>query len=240
METTRVGVQVLVTAHNSEKYLQESLNSILPAVANRPWVFIFHDDGSTDSTFDIAYAFSKTCGADAVIIKRSDKHKSVGSAKNATFKLIDAFRKKYPWICVHDSDDLMYPTRVEGLLEVAEEENCKFVHGDYYCDTRDYKGHVCCLRQIQLLGFGIWATLFHESLVPKSGEFFRTDLTVFEDYAKWWDMRYVDEIDIIPAQGVMTTHYIKRDTSITYSITREQIDTLKAIRANVYKHPLVT
>ena len=53
-------------------------------------------------------------------------------------------------------------------------------------------------------------------------------------------MRYVDEIDIIPAQGVMTTHYIKRDTSITYSITREQIDTLKAIRANVYKHPLVT
>ena len=75
METTRVGVQVLVTAHNSEKYLQESLNSILPAVANRPWVFIFHDDGSTDSTFDIAYAFSKTCGADAVIIKRSDKHK---------------------------------------------------------------------------------------------------------------------------------------------------------------------
>ena len=51
---TKIGVQVLVTAHNAEKYICSSLNSILPAVEGRPWVFIFHDDGSTDDTSNIA------------------------------------------------------------------------------------------------------------------------------------------------------------------------------------------
>ena len=239
METT-VGVQVLVTANNAQKYLNDSLKSILPAVKDLPWVLIFHDDGSTDDTVEIAYAFAKKCGADSVVIERSSKHCSVGGAKNKTFQLIDPFRKKYPWICVHDSDDIMYDTRITGLLEVANETGSKFVHGDYYCDSPDYTGHISSVKQTPLLGFGVWATLFHESIVPKNEDFFRTDLTVFEDYAKWWDLRYVDEIDIVPADGVMTTHYIKRDTSMTYKVTSEQIDKLKAIRAKVYKHPLVT
>ncbi|MBC8416880.1 glycosyltransferase family 2 protein [bacterium] len=239
MEAT-VGIQVLVTAHNSERYLQSSLNSILPAIRDRPWVFIFNDDGSTDNTLQIAKSFSRSCGADHVTLYKSDKHQTVGAAKNTTFSLINSYRKGYPYICVHDSDDLMFPTRVEGLLNVIDERKCKFVHGDYLYESKNYNGTVSCVKQSPLLGFGVWATLFHESLVPQDGSFFRTDLEVFEDHAKWWDLRYTDKVDIQPAHGVMTNHYIKRDTSMTCKVTNEQIDKLKTIRANVYKHPLVT
>ena len=233
-----VGVQVLVTANNASEHLNESLNSILPAVQDRPWVFIFHDDGSNDNTIDIAYSFAKRCNAASVVLERSHKSETIGIAKNKTFNLINPFRNKYPWVCVHDSDDLMYDTRINGLIGVAESTGCDFVYGSYNITSPKLNGRVSAQRQNELLGFGIWATIIHESLIPESGAFFRTDMSVFEDHAKWWDMRYVDGIDMIPAEDVMTTNYIKRGASVTLKPTRDQIEKLKSVRNKVYKHPL--
>jgi len=233
-----LGAQVLVTAYNSEKYLQESLNSILPAVDGIPWVFILTSDGSTDSTFDIAKKFASTCGADITIVKQLKKSSNIAKAKNRTFKYINKHRDRYPYICVHDSDDIMGTDRIRGLSTELVAQNVPFVYGSFeYIGPdlrRTYSGH----KLGHALKFGIWNTLFHEQLVPLNGKFFNETVHAFEDLIKWWDLKYKDKIQMGCVPDVITTHYIKREQSMTkMPQDMDAVNRMKYLRNKVHPYP---
>ena len=233
-----IGVQVIVTAHNAEEHLLASLDSILPAVKNISWVFIFNSDGSTDKTVDIAEEFSKRCGADHVLVKKTKKAKTVGAAKNKTFKLINKFRKEYPLICVHDSDDNMNENRIEGLANAFKVQDILFAYGSFEYNSPDHTFLASAHQLDTLLKFGIWNTLFHEQLIPKSGKFFNEDVYMFEDLIKWWELRYKKDIEMVHVPDVVTTHYIKRERSMTkVPIDPKHIETMKSERNKIHTYP---
>lgn len=230
------GIQVLITAHNAEKHLTECLDSIEYAVKGRPWVFVFTSDGSTDSTFDIASEFASKCSADHVYVRHYDKADNVAIAKNRTFSLINDFRRDYPFICVQDADDVMGRNRIDRLADVLIERKLKFVFGDYL--LIDDKGihAISSTKHCENLHMGIWCTLFHESLIPLSGKFFDEKMGMYEEFLKWWELKYRYGVEMKPIPGFITNYYYKRQSSMSSRSSKEQKDLLKEERNKLHPY----
>ena len=230
------GVQVLVTAHNAEQHLRECLDSIEHAIKGRPWVFIFTSDGSTDSTFDIASQFASKCSADHVHVRHYDKADNVAIAKNRTFSHINDWRREYPFICVQDADDVMGRNRIDRLADALIDRKLDFVFGDYLLIDTEGVHAISSTKHCENLHIGIWCTLFRESLIPPSGKFFNEDIEMYEEFLKWWEMKYEDGVDIKPIPGFITNYYYRRDSSMSKCSSKEHKDILRDKRNKIHPY----
>jgi glycosyltransferase involved in cell wall biosynthesis len=100
-------VSVVVPAFNAEDTLSETLDSVR-AQTHSDLEILIVDDGSTDSTPDVAQRF---CSMDprAKLIRKENG--GVGSARNSGIE--DA---RGEWIAPIDADDLWHPTKIERQL----------------------------------------------------------------------------------------------------------------------------
>jgi glycosyl transferase family 2 len=103
-------VSVIVPAWNAERTLGETLRSAV-AQTYRNLEIVIVDDGSTDTTADIAKDF---CGAqpNARYIRKDNG--GVASARN-----LGIAEAKGEWIAPLDADDLWHPTRTEKMMAAA-------------------------------------------------------------------------------------------------------------------------
>ena len=108
-------VSVLMPVYNSEKYIRQSVKSILNQCFGN-FEFIIIDDGSTDNTGKIINEFK-----DSRIIYKKTEHNGTSAALNYGVKLCT-----YGWIARIDSDDLNTKTRLE--------EEIKFLESNPGCD----------------------------------------------------------------------------------------------------------
>lgn len=98
-------VSVLMPVYNSEKFLSESIKSILSQTFEN-FEFLILDDGSTDRSLKIVQKFSEQDGR--IKVFKNEKNLGVVESRN---KLINLSTGKYiAWI---DSDDIAMPQRLE-------------------------------------------------------------------------------------------------------------------------------
>lgn len=105
-------VSVTMAAYNAEKYISESIEGILSQTYQN-WELVIVNDGSTDSTLEIATRYA---AQDSRIIVHSNE-------KNSGFyytlnKAISFAKGKY--IAVNDADDISMPTRLEKQVSFFE------------------------------------------------------------------------------------------------------------------------
>lgn len=103
-------VSVVMPVYNREKYVAESVASII----NQTFTdleFIIIEDGSTDSTFEIL----KTFNDNRIKLIRKSDNKGNYSARNEGMELASG---KY--ICVMDSDDIALPNRLKVQYDFME------------------------------------------------------------------------------------------------------------------------
>ena len=101
-------VSVVIPVYNSEKFLEECLDSIL-AQTYQNIEIIAVDDGSTDSSLDILNRYS-----DKVNVF-SQKNNGLASALN-----LGISKMKGSWFKWFSPDDLMYPQAMEILIKEAK------------------------------------------------------------------------------------------------------------------------
>ncbi|MFG6496366.1 glycosyltransferase family 2 protein [Fictibacillus sp. UD] len=102
---------VITAVFNGEKYLQESIESILNQTI-KEIEFIIVNDGSTDSTKDILDAITDKR------VKIIHLEKNLGAANALNTGITYA---KSDWIAIQDADDISMPTRIEEqLLHVSK------------------------------------------------------------------------------------------------------------------------
>jgi len=104
-------VSVVIPVYNSEKFLKESIESIL----NQTWKnieIIAIDDGSTDKSLEILNQFS-----DKISII-SQTNQGLAAALNSSIKLING--KMFKWF---SPDDLLYPNTIEILVTEAKKRD---------------------------------------------------------------------------------------------------------------------
>lgn len=101
-------ISVLIPAYNSEKYLAETIESTLNQTF-KEFELIIVNDGSTDNTRNIVEYYQSK---DDRIKLINQENKGVQFARNAAL-----YASKNDIIALLDSDDIMYPDRLEKQLK---------------------------------------------------------------------------------------------------------------------------
>jgi hypothetical protein len=101
-------VSVLMTAYNREKYIGDSIESVLDQRFS-DFELLIVDDGSTDGTVDIARQYERK--DDRITVSVNERNLGDYANRNHAASLARASLFKY-----HDSDDLMYAHCLEAMV----------------------------------------------------------------------------------------------------------------------------
>lgn len=106
-------ISIVIPTYNREKILPRTLDSVL-AQTNKEWECIIVDDGSQDRSMDVAAQYAKVDKRFRVL--SNTFHKGAQGARNTG--IITA---QGDWICLFDSDDIMYPNYLEKMVTAIDE-----------------------------------------------------------------------------------------------------------------------
>lgn len=115
-------ISIVMPSYNTEKYISESINSVL-AQTYTNWELIIVDDCSTDNTDEIIKPFLSD-----ERIKYLKNEKNSGAAISRNYALREA---KGKYIAFLDSDDTWEPEKLEKQVRFMEENGYKFTYTDY-------------------------------------------------------------------------------------------------------------
>jgi len=177
-------VSIIMPVHNGEKYIKESIESIL-SQTHRNFEFIIINDGSTDNTLLVLEEYSKRDSR--IIIKNNVKNKGISNSLNSGLKLARA-----PLIARMDSDDIAYPNRLETQVRFMQENPEVSVCGS---SIKIYEApEICWVPPLQhdaiLVRMLFESCLYHptvmfrkETIVDQGG--YNVNFSGAEDYDLW-------------------------------------------------------
>lgn len=114
-------VSIVMPSYNSEKYIKDSIESVLNQTYPF-WELLIVDDCSMDKTVDIIKCFKDER------IKLFQNEVNSGAALSRNWALREA---KGKWIAFLDSDDLWLPTKLEEQIGFMVTNNYGFSYTDY-------------------------------------------------------------------------------------------------------------
>lgn len=106
-------VSILITNYNYANYLDEAVSSTLCQTYSNLEIIIC-DDGSTDHSDELLCSYQETEDSRITIIKKENG--GMASAYNTAFQ-----NCKGEIICFLDADDLFYPEKISGVIQVFRE-----------------------------------------------------------------------------------------------------------------------
>jgi len=107
-------VSVIMACHNSSRYLDEAISSVLSQTLD-DLELILIDDCSTDNTLAIAMRYQ--VDDDRIAVISMPKKTGPAAARNAGIRAA-----KGEWLGILDSDDVAMPTRFEEQMNLANSE----------------------------------------------------------------------------------------------------------------------
>lgn len=120
-------VSVIVPAWNCAEFLDETLTSVA-AQSCRDWELVVVDDGSTDTTLDIARRFAKSCQSVTVLRQANS---GPAAARNAGSRAASPCAR---YVYFLDADDVLEADALSTLLSYMERrENVALLHFDCSC-----------------------------------------------------------------------------------------------------------
>lgn len=120
-QARRPKVSIIMPAYNGEKYIVESIHSIL-AQTYREWELILVDDGSIDQTGEIARDFGSR---DERVIYVFQQNGGQGQARNTGIRM-----SRGEVIAFLDQDDLWLKEKLEFQLEAMKKANADVIFSD--------------------------------------------------------------------------------------------------------------
>ena len=115
-------VSVMICCYNSEKYLRETIDSIIYQTYSN-WEIVIVNDGSTDNTEKIIFDYIDQ-GISITYFKQ--KNKGFGAARNKAIDLA-----KGDWIAIIDHDDICMPNRLKYQVnDIKNNPKAKLLFGN--------------------------------------------------------------------------------------------------------------
>jgi glycosyltransferase EpsE len=119
---TKPLVSVIMTAYNCDKFIKESLDSILNQTF-KDFEIIIYNDCSTDFTKDIICNFFKDYNLSRKIIINPIVGENIGCGPGRNKAIVKASGK---YIAIFDADDVSFPGRLEEETNFLEENDDVF------------------------------------------------------------------------------------------------------------------
>lgn len=116
-------VSIVMPAYNAEKYIEESIKSVLYQTYSN-WELIIVNDCSLDNTYEIAKKYQEKDSR--IKLYSLFKNQGVANARNIA---INNAKGKY--IAFLDSDDIWLPEKLNNQIKFMEENKCIFTFHEY-------------------------------------------------------------------------------------------------------------
>ncbi len=113
-------VSVIISAYNAEKYIKETLTSVLCQTYSNIEIIVVND-GSTDNTFEIASRFSEKC-----VKVITQENKGQDAALNNGYR-----HSNGSYIKFMDSDDLINPEMIEKQIKTLNGSDDYIAYGEW-------------------------------------------------------------------------------------------------------------
>ena len=116
-------VSVIMPAYNAEKYILQSIESVIQQTYSN-WELIIVDDGSTDGTAKIIKRKSENDGRIKYFYQQNSKQ---GKARNLAIK-----NSSGKYLAFLDADDLWHPEKLFKQINCIQEKSVDLVFSDCY------------------------------------------------------------------------------------------------------------
>lgn len=191
-------VTVLMPVHNGEKYLRESIESILNQTFS-DFIFLIIDDGSTDKSAYIIKSYNDKR------IKLLINEKNIGISKTLNIGIDNAHTK---YIARMDQDDISLPNRIEEQINFMEAHPEIGICGTWMTAFNDKKQEVLKKRPVK--NNDIKAMLLfhnpiaHPTVMMRRDVLYKNNLRYdplydgLEDYDLWERMSVVTKMENMP------------------------------------------
>lgn len=211
-------VSVIMPAYNMEKYIGDSIKSVLNQ-NYKNFELIIINDGSSDGTKEIAAKYQHM---DERITYIEQENKGVSAARNVG---ISCAKGKY--ISFLDADDLWEPTFLSTLINVAEQTGKEWICGKMdIIDTNGNKDTFsqqckdgCMLDFLTPNGeyrffWGVGAYIIRRKILEKYHIRFDENISMGEDLCLYIKLFTVTDVKSVP---LVVAHYCQHSNSATLS-----------------------
>ena len=126
MQNSNVVISIILCCYNSEKYLEETLQSIVDQTFNN-WELIIVNDGSRDNTLKILNEFVNN-NKHLRITLINQTNQGLAESRNNAINITNS-----NWISIIDHDDLWLPEKLEIQYDlINKNKNCFLFFSDFY------------------------------------------------------------------------------------------------------------
>lgn len=200
-------VSIVMPSYNSEKYIKNSVESVLNQTYSN-WELLIVDDCSIDKTVEIIKSFKDER------IRLFQNPINSGAAISRNWALREA---KGKWIAFLDSDDIWLPNKLEEQLKFMIENNYSFTYTDYrICLNGSWENVIHTspnkinFRKIKKYCYFSTITVIYDA--NKVGLIQIGDIRKNNDYAMW--LKALQKVDAYRYPKCLS-YYIKHNDSIT-------------------------
>lgn len=224
-------ISIIIPVYNQEKYLAETLNSVLNQSYSN-WECILVNDGSADNSVSVINQYLAKDNRFSFI---NSENKGVSHARNLALKQV-----KGDYILFLDGDDIIHPEKLQMAISNFEQNtdlSIVFNTTNYFQDTIE---NVLFDIQLEtelvnfngiLLYWGEKITIpIHSAIIQKTlfdGIEFNTNLTAQEDWLVW--LRLFQKKPKVFILDEVLSYYRKHNTSRTQTVSLKE-DHFKALQ----------
>lgn len=218
-------ISIIIPVHNGEGFLGRCLDSFVPALGNLDAEILIIDDASQDATG----AICKEYASKYPILQYYRQPQAAGPSAARNCGIAHA---KGEYLSFIDSDDYIEPNMIPDMLAQAEKTGADMVCCGYWLEKgKSRKKYVAqkpavltaegCLRELlsnEIIGNYVWNKLYKKELFD--GVCF-PDGEIYEDIRIMY--RIIGRCSRIAVMPVCLYHYIKREGSLTYRPSDEEL-----------------
>lgn len=230
-------VTVLMSTYNAEKYIAETIESILNQTY-KDFELLISEDGSTDNTLNIIKQYSEK---DARIKIFAHENMGIALSFNQAIKLIEN-----EWIVRMDADDIMMPNRMERQVAFIQ-ENPDIAVASSFVYNIDENGKIIAkyespltnreivadrVKRNHAIGFHHPAVIMRKSVVQEVGGY-RQEFFPTEDLDLW--NRIAERGYTILVQPEYLLKYRIHGTSTSISRAKTQAQKIRWIEECIVK-----
>lgn len=215
-EKPEAKISIVLPVYNTEKYLAETLDTIL-AQSFRDYELICVDDGSTDSSLEILNDYASRDSRIRVI---HQDNFGAGVARNTGIAQASA-----PYLMILDSDDIYLPKMFTQLYEKAEDTGADIV----VCSSLEYDGET---YESSPADYALKI-----DLLPQSETFTVTEISdcLFEAFMGWpWDRIY--RTSLIKDNGLQFPAISNSEDGVFVYSALVKADTIAIVDEPLIKH----
>jgi len=153
-------ITVITPVYNGEKYIKETIDSVIAAIANLDIEYLVIDDGSTDKTFEILQTYNQKIR----VIRQENQGES--SAVNSGFH-----NALGDFVVVVSADDPLFTSEIFKGVEEFFDSNPNVVA--WYPDWKMINENGKCLREVTVLEYSDQKLIGQFLCLPGPGTFIR-------------------------------------------------------------------